>query len=146
MLGLVEDGADPAADHSARRAAPTVAELCERFLTEHVEAKRKAQTAIDYRRLAERLVLPALGKRKAADVTRQEIARLHHGLRATPYLANRVLALLSKMFNLAEAWGIRPDSSNPCRHVAKFREQARERMLSADELSRLGTVLTTYDG
>jgi len=50
------------------------------------------------------------------------------------------------MFNLAEAWGIRPDSSNPCRHVAKFREQARERMLSADEFSRLGTVLATCDG
>jgi integrase len=146
LLGLVEDGADPAADHSARRAAPTVAELCERFLTEHVDTKLKARTAHEYRQLAERLILPALGKRKAADVTRHEIARLHHDLRARPYQANRTLAFLSKMFNLAEAWGIRPDGSNPCRHVGKFREHARERMLSADELSRLGSSLVAYDG
>lgn len=77
-------------------------------------------------------VLPRLATRKAADVTRHEIVRLHHELRSTPYSANRVLALLSKMFNLAEAWGIRPDGSNPCRHVVKYREHARERMLSAD--------------
>jgi integrase len=146
LLGLVENGADPAADLSARREAPTTEELSDRFLAEHVETKLKAQTAIDYRRLAETHVLAVLGKRKAADVSRHEIARLHHGLRATPYLANRVLALMSKMFNLAEAWGIRPDGSNPCRHVGKFRERARERMLSADELARLGSALAAYDG
>ena len=146
LLGLVGNGADPAADRSARREAPTVEALCDRFFAEHVEAKLKRQTGSDYRRLADKYVLPVLGKRKAADVTRHEIARLHHGLRSTPYPANRVLALLSKMFNLAEAWGIRPDRSNPCRHIGKFREHARERMLSADELARLGSALAAYQG
>jgi integrase len=55
--------------------------------------------------------------------------------------ANRVLALLSKMMNLAEKWGLRPDGSNPCRHVDKYGETKRERFLSADELARLGDVL-----
>jgi len=146
LLGIVENGADPAADRSARREAPTVADLCVRFLAEHVDTKLGERTAFEYRQLTERIVTPALGKRKATDVTRHEIARLHHGLRATPYQANRALALLSKMFNLAEAWGIRPDGSNPCRHVAKFREHARERMLSAEELARFGSALAAYEG
>jgi integrase len=45
------------------------------------------------------------------------------------------------MLNLAEAWGYRPDGSNPCRHIEKYKEQARQRYLSNDELRRLGVVL-----
>ena len=50
------------------------------------------------------------------------------------------------MFNLAERWGLRPDGSNPCRHVEKFAERKRERMLSPAELARLGDALTSYEG
>jgi integrase len=146
LLGLVERGADPAADRTSRREAPTIGELCARFLTEHAATKLRERTAAEYRQLVERIIVPALGTRKAADVTRHEIARLHHGLRATPYQANRALAVLSKLFNLAERWGIRPDGSNPCRHVEKFREHARERMLSGEELARLGAALVGYEG
>jgi integrase len=146
LLGMVEGGADPAADRIARKEAPTIAELAERFLAEHVEAKRKASTALEYRRLLDRVILPALGRRKAIDVIRHDIAKLHHGLRETPYQANRLLAVLSKMFNLAERWGLRPDGSNPCRHVEKFGERKRERMLSPAELARLGDAIATYDG
>ena len=94
----------------------------------------------------DKIILPALGKRKAAEVTRAEVAKLHHAQRAAPYQANRVLAVLSKMFNLAERWGLRPDGSNPCRHVEKFAERKRERMLSPAELARLGDALAAYDG
>ena len=45
------------------------------------------------------------------------------------------------MFNLAELWGLRPDGSNPCRHVKRFREEKRERFLSDTEYQRLGTAL-----
>ena len=48
---------------------------------------------------------------------------------------------MSKMFNLAEMWGLRPDGSSPCRHVKKYKEEKRERYLSADELARLGETL-----
>ncbi len=146
LLGMVEGGADPAADRIARKEAPTIADLAERFLAEHAEAKRKASTALEYRRLLDRAILPALGRRKAMDVIRHDIAKLHHGLRETPYQANRLLAVLSKMFNLAERWGLRPDGSNPCRHVEKFGERKRERMLSPAELARLGDALAAHDG
>jgi len=146
LLGLVRSGLDPAADRAARRAAPSVADLAERFLGEHVDTKRKERTAEEYRRLLEKAILPTLGKRKAADVGRQDVTKLHHAYHATPYQANRILAVLSKIFNLAERWGVRPDGSNPCRHIEKFAERKRERMLSPEELARLGDVLADYNG
>src|SRR5437764_4731039 len=60
LLGVVESGADPAADKTARQQAPTIADLSERFLAEHAQAKRKASTAAEYRRLLERIILPVL--------------------------------------------------------------------------------------
>jgi integrase len=143
---MIENGADPAADKMARREAPTIAELGERFLAEHAEAKRKGSTAAEYKRLLDKIILPALGKRKVADITRPDVTKLHHANRAAPYQANRVLAVLSKMFNLAERWGFRLDGSNPCRHVEKFAEKKRERMLSQAELARLGDALATHRG
>jgi integrase len=146
LLGLVAGGADPAAVKSERRKAETVDDLAARFLSDHARAKRKQRTGDEYARLLDRIIRPALGAKKIADVTRADVARLHHGGRETPYQANRVLAVLSKMFNLAEAWGIRPDGSNPCRHLERYPEHGRERMLSAAELARLGDALRAYDG
>jgi integrase len=146
LLALVAHGRDPASAKAAAKTAPTVDDLARRFLTEHAEAKRKPSTAKEYRRLLDHVILPALGKKRVADLTRQDVARLHHARRATPTEANRALAVLSTMFNLAERWGERPDSSNPCRHVEKYRQRRRERMLSTDELARLGDVLAGYDG
>jgi integrase len=146
LLGVVAAGGDPAEERSARKEAPTVAELAARFLAEHAEAKRKPRTAREYRRLFEKVILPALGQKRAADVTRQDVARLHHAKRATPTEANRTLALLSVFFTFAERQGERPDGSNPCRHVERFPQRRRERFLSADELARLGDTLAAYRG
>jgi len=146
QLGLIDDGADPAADKIARKEAPTMAELAERFLAEHADAKRKGSTAAEYRRLLDKIIVPVLGKRKVADVTRADVTKLHHADRSAPYQANRLLAVLSKMFNLAERWGMRPDGSNPCRHVEKFAERKRERMLSPVELARLRDALAADQG
>jgi integrase len=146
LLGEVAHGKDPAAAKAAKKMAPTVAELAEQFMAEHAEVKRKGRTAAEYRRLLDKIILPAVSKRKVADVTHADIAKLHHANRAAPYQANRVLAVLSKMFTLAEQWRMRPNGSNPCRHVEKFAERKRERFLSADELGRLGEALAAYDG
>jgi integrase len=77
-----------------------------------------------------------------ADVTKADIARLHHELRHIPYQANRNLEVISKMFNLAELWGIRPDGSNPRRHIKKYPEEKRERYLNPAELAALGEALS----
>lgn len=141
ILAEVETGADPAERREAARHAPTVEDLCARYLVEHADTRKKSRSAAEDRRMINLLILPVLRSRKVADVTRADIGRLHHSLRKTYYQANRVLALISKMMNLAEKWGYRPDGSNPCRHVEKYKEAKRERFLSAEELTRLGEVL-----
>jgi integrase len=45
------------------------------------------------------------------------------------------------MFSMAELWGLRPDGSNPRRHIKKYPEEKRERFLSPAELRRVGEVL-----
>ena len=131
-------GKDPA----GRRAdAPTMRALGRRFLDEYVPAHCKPSTAEEYRRSVKLFIDPRIGSRRVPDIQRSDIAALHHGLRDTPYQANRTLGVLSKMFNLAELWDIRPDGSNPCRHVKRFREENRERFLSDAEYQRLGTAL-----
>ena len=102
LSGAVASGADPAAVRAAEKTAPTVAAFAERFLSEHVATKTKSSTAIEYRRLIEIYVLPAIGRKPMRDVTRTDISRLHHDQRTKPYAANRALAVLSKMFTLAE--------------------------------------------
>ena len=146
LLGLVAGGADPAAAQAERKKADTLKDLITRFLKEHVDAKRKQRTGVEYRRLLTQFVLPKLGKKKLEDITRGDIAKLHHSLSKTPYQANRVLAVLSALFTKAEAWGLRPDGSNACRHVERFPEKGRERMLNDDEFMRLHNALGLYQG
>lgn len=148
LLGAVAKGDNPAQEISEHRRAPTIAALCDRFYREHVLERCKLTTQREYERVLEHDVKRAIGAFKVVDVSRADISRLHQSLSKHPYQANRTLAVLSKMFNLAELWGLRADGSNPCRHVQKFKEHKRERFLSAEELARLGQVLeqARHDG
>lgn len=140
-LADVERGGDPAEDKQTGRQAPTFKEVAERYMDEHARQKKKPRSAKEDRRLLDKVILPHFGARKLADIARADIARFHHSQKAAPYQANRAVALLSKIFNLAERWGLRADGTNPCRHVEKYREEKKERYLTPDELSRLGVAL-----
>lgn len=142
LLAKVSNGIDPAAEEKAQRAqAYTVRDLCKRYLEEHVDVKNRTSTAKGFRRLVDKHVKPALGDLAVSAVTRADIAKLHHDMRATPRQANQALAVMSKMFHLAEVWGFRPDESNPCRKIERYKEAKRERFLSEGELATLGAVL-----
>lgn len=145
IMGRVARGENPAEEISLHRKAPTVAALCERFFECHVRERCKPSTQREYRRAIDLFIVPALGSFKILDVTRRDVSDLHHKFRHKPYQANRTLGVLSKMFNLAEVWGLRSDGSNPCRHVAKYAEIKRERYLSKVELQNLGQVLKEVD-
>ena len=141
ILSAVRDGADPAGDRAAKRNAATVADLAERFDKEHISVRLKASTAKEYRGNLRRFILPALGRLAVPEITRADVAKFHHDLRHIPYQANRCIEVISKMFVLAEMWGLRPDGSNPRKHIRKYPEEKRERFLSAAELRRIGDVL-----
>ena len=141
ILSEAKGGRDPAKELDQGRRAPTVKGLGERFLKEHVALRCKPTTQTEYKRSVELFINPKLGTRKVTDIERKDIAELHHELQHIPYQANRTLGVLSKMFNLAEVWCLRPDGSNPCRHVKKYAEQRRERFLDAAEIAELGRAL-----
>jgi integrase len=141
IIAAVRNGEDPARNRDEGRQAIIVSELAERFDTEHITLRLKDTTAKGYRRSLERFILPAFGRLRVTEVTRADVAQLHHDMRHIPYDANRCLEIVSKMFNLAEMWGLRPDGTNPRKHIRKYAEEKRERFLSAGELRRVGEVL-----
>jgi integrase len=142
LLASVRMGSDPAATRAKARQTPTLAEITERYLREEVDPKRKAGTAALYRHYLTQLVAPELGAIRITDLTRADIARLHRALGNTrPVTANRVVATLSGVFTFAARDSIVPAGFNPTRHIDKFREEARERFLSDEELDRLGSAI-----
>jgi hypothetical protein len=141
LLADVARGRDPASERRGDRQAPTVAMLAARYLTDHVMAHNKPTTQKENRRLLKTLILPQFGPHVVAGVTRDQVATWHRSCGKTPRQANLALAVLSKMFSLAELWGMRPEHSNPARGITKYRERARDRFLDDDELGRLGAAL-----
>ena len=85
-----------------RTGPPTVADLARRYLAGHVAANCNAHTAGIYKGSLDNHILPALGALPLAAVGRAEVAALHYRLRDTPRAANRALAILAKMFSLAD--------------------------------------------
>ena len=126
-------------------AAPTVSRLAERFMRVHVSVHCKPDTARAYRSVLDNHTLPALGAMVVDQVGRAEVSELHHQLRETPIVANMVVGVLSKMFSLAEAWGLVPPGRNPCRAVRRYRTRECERFLTPAEFRRLGRALTDVE-
>jgi integrase len=145
LLALIATGVDPMATKTQGRAAPTIRDVTERFLHEYVDVRLKPRTRELYRRIVRRTIVPALGGHGVGDVTRADVAQIMHRLRRTPGAANNARITLSKLFNMAERWGLRPDGSNPVRHVDRFRLEPRRRYLSLDEFRRVGAALDAAD-
>lgn len=138
----IDAGHDPLQKRQAELAAPTVSDLCKRYLETHVPRKRPSSQKND-KSLIERVIRPQLGTVKVAAVRYADIEALHRKLAATPYQANRLLALVSKMFSLAIRWGW--TASNPTQGVERYPEDRRERFLSPSELERLWQILALYE-
>ena len=144
LAAIRQGGADPLQRRENARAAPTVAEGVERFFTEfaprRVEIGRMSpRTVQEYRHQAGRYILPAIGKRRVADVTRADLERMVAHLPGTT--RNRVLALASRLFTLFERWEWKPQATNPARGIERAREDARDRTLAPSELAALAAAL-----
>ena len=90
-------------------------------------------------------IMPHFAGRPIAAIDRREVLNWFARLRATPVAADRSMPILSVVMKEAEAMGLRPDGSNPCRGIRRYRRKGRERFLSDDEIRRLSARLTAHE-
>jgi integrase len=138
---IVDGGGDPLGEDEEERTAATAADLIKRFEADYLPRKR-ASTARSYRGMLKKHIGPHFGKyTKVADIKFADIDELHRKVTdsGSTYVANRCIALCSKMFSLAIKWEMRTD--NPCKGVERNAESKRRRYLSADELKRLTAAM-----
>jgi len=140
LLLQVATGSDPLAAKKAASELPKLfGDAAEAWFRDHVATKRKGRTAKEYRRILDRHVLPAIGKKGMGEVSRADVSKLHAKMCDTPFEANRALKVVSAIWN----WSDAPLDQNPCRKVERFHEEPRDRFLSMEELGRLGDALAT---
>jgi integrase len=142
-------GIDPMAAKRKARASMTLAELLNHYLESHAKHHKRTwqDDEAQFNRYFgkpedqrkeddEPIPFPGWRNRKVNTITEADVKALHAklGTKHGKYAANRMLALLSSMFNNAKL-------DNPAKGVKKFKEQQRERFLQADELPRFFAAL-----
>jgi integrase len=142
LLGQVANGDDPAFEgQHAKRTAVTPGEVCDRFLRDHVKAKRKRATYALYNHAIESRIRPAFGNRHILKVSKQEVAQFHVGMLDKAVTANRCIAVLAAIYSWAGRTGIIAEGFNPATRIEKFKETPKDRYLTMSEITRLGSAL-----
>ena len=91
-------------------------------------------------------ILPHFAGRPVADIDGREVRNWFASLHAVPVSADRSMPVLSVIMREAEAMGLRPEGSNPCRGIRRNRRKGRERFLSDGEIRRLCGRLAAHAG
>ena len=89
-------------------------------------------------------ILPWFRGRSIAGISHRDIQQWFASLHVTPVAADRSAPVLSVIFGQAETYGYRPEGSNPCTGIKRYRRCGRERFLTADEIRRLSHVLDCH--
>jgi integrase len=133
----INDGHDPADARQAKCKELTFGELAELYLARHAPRKR---TASNDRNMLNRY-FAVWQHRRLSSLARKDVALLHSCIGETaPYAANRVVALVRKMFNLAHLWGVYT-GENPATSIELFSEERRDRFVQPQELPKLFEAL-----
>ena len=152
----IDRGEDPAGDKRARRTAPTVQDLIDRYVADHIPKKSLVGSRLrdEHKMLAE--IGAKLGKHtKVVEIHFGDIEAMHKKIAASgrPVRANRILAITSKMFSLAllpKAGETLPwrnaAQGNPCKGIQKNPEEAKGRFFSQPELTAISDALARYRG
>ncbi len=140
-LVQVGDGGDPLEAKQKAARGETVRDLCSTYMDRHAKAHKRSWRD-DERRINNRII-PLWGTLKAVAVKRSDVAALHARIgKRHPYEANRMVELISKMFDLARRWGYVPDDHpNPARDIDQFKEKKRDRWVTPEELPRLAKAI-----
>lgn len=120
------------------RAITNMQKLCDRYVANYAGRKKSGGEDV---RMIEAYVRPALGHKAAGKVRYADIDKLHQDMRDTPYQANRVLSVLSKMFTLAQRWEVEGVDRNPCQAVERFPEKKRRAYATDDQLRAIIAAL-----
>jgi integrase len=120
--------------------ALTFTKVAAQFMTMH-GPKLKRGPRTEYQRRINLDLNPAFGSKLVASITRGEISAAHSRWSHNPSAANYSLAVMSKLMTWAEDQGYRPEDTNPCRRIQRYKENKCERFLQPDELARLGAAL-----
>jgi integrase len=139
-LSAVDDGEDPAADKAAIRAGKTFGQLADEYLERHAKVQKKSWQQDE--RMLKQEPLPRWKNEKLADLSRADVRTLIEGIvdRGAPIHANRMLALIRKVFNFAveREW----IEQNPCNHIKPMgKEVKRDRVLTHDEIRAFWAAL-----
>jgi len=139
---MIANGINPRDEIRGSRKEWTLDRLFREYIDRNVTPYRKPKTAENYTHQFNRY-LRRWKTRRISAIKRSQIQSRHaqigrdHG----PYIANRVLALLSAMYGKAIAWEAYK-GENPAKGVQKFREKSRDRFIQADELPRFFQALS----
>lgn len=137
----IADGADPAVARDAYRDAPTIQDLRDRYMREWAGPHKKARSAKEDEGTWRRYILPRWGKRKVAEIEKSDVLTLQGEMVHIPAAANHVVALLGKAFNLAEEWKWRPQKSNPCYRIKKYRTRQKDLILEPEQIGAVDRVI-----
>ena len=141
MLAALRDGRDPDAEAPGQALFETVAE--EVFA--RYGRRWKPGTLKVNRIYLRQQILPFFEGRPIGAITRGDVQSWFRSLHATPAAANRSAPILSVIMRQAEAWGYRPEGSNPCKGIRRYRQGRSERFLSPEEYRRLSEVLERHE-
>jgi integrase len=147
ILGLRAEGRDPALERqqAKQRAVSNKFEaVANDFLAKHASQNR---TRDQVERTLQHDVLPHWGKRSIHDISKHDVIILLDAVvaRGSPIMANRLLALLSKLFNWCLSRGL--ITSSPCTGIdAPSKEKARDRVLTDDELVGIHETIRKMGG
>ena len=139
MLAATRFGAD------AQAHAPPFESVADAVFRRYAQVW-KSQTLYVNRSYYRCTLLPWFGGQSIADIGRQDVERWFASLRATPVSADRSMPVLSVILTEAERMGYRPEGSNPCRGIRRYRRKGRERFLSDAEIRRLAETLSAHEG
>ena len=121
----------------------TFDKLAAEYMEVYAKINQRPETYQKSQKMLDEIILKRFGFKKLEEITADDIQQLHHELRETPYMANRVLALLNKMFSLALRW--KWGNTNPAESINKHEERIqRDRGLNDQEAQRLFAIVETY--
>ena len=156
----IDEGNDPLSTREEFRGAPRIKDMIDRYIAEHLPKLAK-NNAADQTSMLKKMVEPNWGNKLVTEITKSDVARFLdfvaegrprpskekpnnrarklEGHKPTPIRANRTGEVLRKMFTLAIEWEWRAD--NPAQGFHRRIEEARERFLGPEELTRIAAVL-----